>query len=166
MPNRSAISVSVKGPAAIALRILDLTTNFTEGLSFPRHFPWCKMPLRVPRHAAGLEVRRLVTAGTAHGLEAMAIRAALDRRLVQTALIALTRAIALGVAVDASRIREHLAEFGKQGDRALFYVTDRRKTVWCGQGVRGGISGKSTYHNAHQRHDGSENFRPQFGFHL
>ncbi len=72
------------------------------------------MPLRMARHAAGLEVGCLVTDGAPHGRKAMTVSAALDRRLVRPGVFALARMVAGRMAVDAARMGQNLAEFGKQ----------------------------------------------------
>jgi hypothetical protein len=43
------------------------------------------------------------------------IDAARDRRLMQPALVALARAVAGRMAVNAARMRQHLAELGEDG---------------------------------------------------
>src|SRR5262245_38891178 len=40
--------------AAIALRILDLSTNLTQGLAFPSHFQRRQMPMRMTRNTTGI----------------------------------------------------------------------------------------------------------------
>src|SRR5258705_11395078 len=52
--------------AAIARGIFDLNADLADGLALPRHFARREMPFRMTRHAAGIEVRILVTDRTAH----------------------------------------------------------------------------------------------------
>ena len=68
------------------------------------------MPLRAARHTCRFEIGSLVANWAAHCRKPEAICAALDRRLVQAAKIALARAITDRMAVDAPRMRQHLAE--------------------------------------------------------
>src|SRR4051812_9473741 len=70
------------------------------------------MPFWVARHAGGVEIGLLVTDGATHGGEAMIVRAALDRGLMEPALLALSRVVARRMAVHAARMSQHLAEFG------------------------------------------------------
>src|SRR6478752_3074171 len=95
--------------AAVARGILDLRADFANGLSLPCHFARREMPIGVTWHAAGVEVRILVTDGTAHRRQAAAVSTARDRRLVQPAFICLMRAVAGRMAIDASRMGQHLA---------------------------------------------------------
>ena len=81
----------------------------------------------IARHAAGVEIRLLMTDRTTHCRKPEAVFAALDRRLVQAAEIALARAIAGGMAVHAARMGQHFADFGEQGRRARRGVADRGK---------------------------------------
>src|SRR5258706_6267420 len=71
--------------AAIACGVFDLNADFANGLALPCHFARRKLPCRVPRHAAGIEVRILVADRAAHRRCAMTIDPAFDRRLVQAA---------------------------------------------------------------------------------
>ena len=68
----------------------------------------------VANAATGIEVGRLVADGTSHRCDAMTVGAAHDWRLVEPALFTLARAVAGRMAVDAARMRKHLAELGEQ----------------------------------------------------
>src|SRR5207302_2020864 len=120
--------------------------------------------------AGGFEVGALVADRTTHCGRSETIRAALDRRLVQAALIALTRAIAGRVTVDASGMREDLAQFGEERGRALIDIGNRGKTFRWGQTVRRRFSSRkgSANHdqNADRRHDRAEELRAQSGVHV
>src|SRR6186713_2068305 len=97
---------------AIARRILELRADFRNRFALPRHFARCKVPFRMARHTAGLEVCMLVANRTAHRRKAMAVRAAHDRRLMQAALVTLPRSVAGGMAIHAARMGQHLAQLG------------------------------------------------------
>ena len=71
------------------------------------------MPGGSARHAGRFEIRRLMADRTAHGWEPKAVCAALDRRLMQAALVALARAIAGWMAVHAARVGQHFTGLGK-----------------------------------------------------
>ncbi len=73
------------------------------------------MPFRMSRYAGGIEIRLLMTDRATHGRQPMTVRSALDRRLMQSTGLALERAIARGMTVDAARVRQHLAQLGEQG---------------------------------------------------
>lgn len=66
-----------------------------------------------------VEICALMTNWATHCAQPEIVRTALDRRLMQTAGSALARAVAGRVAVDAARMLQHLAKFGKERDRAL-----------------------------------------------
>src|SRR5438046_2200210 len=99
--------------AAIARGVFDLNADFADGLALPRHFARREMPFRMTRHAAGIEVRILVTDRTAHRRQAAAVRTPLDRRLVKPAFICLMWAVAGRMTINAARVGQHLAEFGE-----------------------------------------------------
>jgi hypothetical protein len=65
------------------------------------------------RHAARIEVGRLVADGTAHRCDAMTVRAPHDRRLVEPALFTLARAVAGRMAVDAAAMGQDFAKLGE-----------------------------------------------------
>ena len=67
---------------------------------------------------------------------AMTVRAAHDRRLVQPALVALARAVAGRMAVDAARMGQHLAELGEHRRRPRRRVADRRRSSPAARGCR------------------------------
>jgi hypothetical protein len=99
--------------AAVAPGILDLSADLSERLAFPRHPTRREMPLRVARHAAGVEVGLLMADGTAHGRESKTVGAPLDRRLVESAQFTLVRPVAGRMAVDAARMGQDFAELGE-----------------------------------------------------
>src|SRR5436190_20423686 len=88
--------------ATIALAIFDLSADFTQRFAFPCHVARSEMPLRVARHAGGLEIGLLMTAGAPHRRQTMSIRTTLDRRLVGPTLLALTRMVAARLTVHAA----------------------------------------------------------------
>src|SRR5262249_11529326 len=134
--------------------ILELCADLAERFAFPTHFTGCQVPLRAVRHTCRFEIGSLVANWAAHCRKPEAICAALDRRLVQAAKIALARAITDRMAVDAPRMRQHLAEFGKQCRRTLLYAGDRGKAFRRRQPLRcllrGAISGAQYRQHAGQ----------------
>src|SRR5258705_3341401 len=116
--------------AAIARGVFDLSADLRDRLALPRHFARREMPIRMTWHAAGVEVRILVTDGTAHRRQTAAVRTARDRWLVKPAFICLMWAVAGRMAIDAARMGQHLAEFGEHGGRAGLRVAD------CGKALR------------------------------
>jgi hypothetical protein len=105
----------IERAAAVARGILDLRANLPDRLAFPAHFARRQMPSRVAGHAAGIEIRLLMTDRTAQRRKAEAVFTANDRRLMRAAEIALARAIAGRMAVHAARMSEHSGGFGEQG---------------------------------------------------
>jgi hypothetical protein len=116
-------------PAAVARRILDLRADLADRLILPSHLPGRQVPVRMARHAGGIEIRALVAGGAAHRRCAKAIGAAFDRRLMQSACFALERAIADRVAVHAARSHQHFAGFREQSRRPRRRVTDPGKAL-------------------------------------
>src|SRR5262245_63005992 len=94
------------------------------------------MPIRVSRHARGIEVGLLVAAGTTHCRQAMTIRAPCDRRLVPTALFSLAWVVAGWMAVDAARMRQHFSELREHCRGSRRCVGDRREALGCREAVR------------------------------
>jgi hypothetical protein len=82
----------------------------------------------------------------------MAVRTALDRRLMQPADLALVRAVSSRMTVHAARMGQHLAELAEIRGRALLGVGDRRKTLRRRQHVlRGcGARGEAEYQRGDQ----------------
>ena len=78
-------------------------------------------------HPAGIEIRLLMADRAAPADGAEAVEPALDRRLVQPAMLALVRTIAGGVAVQAARMGEDLAELGEIGLGTLSFIGDGRE---------------------------------------
>src|SRR5260370_7754587 len=91
-------------PAAIMDGVLDLRANLGERLAFPRHLARRDMPFRVTRHAAGIEVRFLVTDRTTHRLAAMTVGAAPDCRLVHPTPVPLPPPVPRPTSVTTTRI--------------------------------------------------------------
>jgi hypothetical protein len=117
--------------------------------------------------AAGIEIRILMADGAAHCRKAMAIRSAHDRRLVQPALVALSRTLARRMAVGATRMGQHFAEFGEHGRRPRFYIRNRRKAVGACKRMRRGLGGRVTREHAHRERGGSdEKLKPRLRFHF
>ena len=115
--------------AAIAIAILDLDTDLAKRLAFPRHLARRELPMGVTRHASRVEILFLVAVRATHGRKTKTIRTALDRRLMQPALLALARAIAGRMTVDATRMGEDLAELDEHCRRARGRIIDRGKTL-------------------------------------
>jgi hypothetical protein len=93
----------------------------------------------------------------------MTVGAALDRRLMQPALVALARAVAGGMAVDAARIGQHFSEFGKDGGRPCVGIGNRGEAFRRGQRVRSGLRSCVTGQQAQtERGERSENPKPRF----
>jgi hypothetical protein len=86
--------------AALAGGIFDLVADLGDGLAFPRHRAGCQMPFRVARYATGIKIGA-PDDRTVHRRGTTAVDATLDRRLMQPALVALTRPIARRMAIDA-----------------------------------------------------------------
>src|SRR5258705_1371783 len=144
--------------SAIAGRVFELRANFGNRLALPRHLKRRKMPFRMARHTAGVEVRVLMADRTAHRRETVAVRAAGDRWLVQPAFVALPWTITGRVAVGATRMGQHLAKFGEHGRRARVRIGDRCKALRACQrrrrGGRGLRNGGTHEHGHRQRRDG------------
>src|SRR5581483_4298996 len=119
----------LKRTVSVACRILDLSADLAETLAFPSHSTWREMPDRVARHAGRVEVGLQVADWTAHRREPKSVSAALDRWLVESGRVALTRAVARGVAVQTARMRQHLAKFSEHRRRSRRLIADRRKTL-------------------------------------
>src|ERR1700751_4814783 len=88
-----------EGAAAIAGRIFDLLTNLRQRLALPTHLMRRQTPAWIARHSGAFEIGRLVADLATHRRKSKAVFATLDRRLMQTPDVALTRAIAGGMAV-------------------------------------------------------------------
>src|SRR6266851_7958500 len=116
-------------PAAVTGGVLDLRADLGKRLAFPRHLARRDMPLRVARHAAGIEVGVLVTDRTAHRLATMTVGATRDRRLMQPAFVALVWTVAGRMAVNTARMHQHLAELGEHGRRPRLRVRDRGEAL-------------------------------------
>jgi hypothetical protein len=108
--------------ATVAGRVLDLDADVVERLALPAHLEGCKVPLRVAGHACGIEIDLEMTDRATETDGAEAVRPALDGRLVQTAMLALARAVPDGVAIQAAGMGEDLSELGEVGLRALALV--------------------------------------------
>src|SRR6266436_2880953 len=153
--------------AAIACGVFYLNADLADGLALPRHFARRKLPCLVPRHAAGIEVRILVTDRTAHRRQAAAVRTALDRRLVKPAFICLMWAVAGRMAINAARMGQHLAKLREHGGRARLRVADRPEALGRSQCVGRGLRGRVTRQHA-CRQGRNRNQYPDLhlGFHL
>src|SRR5215472_18184974 len=110
----------IQAPAAVAFGILDLRADLAERLAFPTHLARREVPSGLARHAGRFEIGLQVADRAPHRRKTKTVCAAVDRRLVQAAEIALTRVIAGGVAVHAARMRQHLAHFRLDIDGAVF----------------------------------------------
>jgi len=74
-----------KRAVAVALGILDLRAYLSDRLAFPAHFSGRKMPDWVAGHAAGIDIRLLMTDWTAQRRKAEAVFTPEDRRLMRAA---------------------------------------------------------------------------------
>ncbi len=74
-----------------------------------------------------IEIIRMVASGAFHTGCAMTIGATHHQRLMRASRVGLTRAIAGGMAIHATRMHEHLAGFLEQRHRARTWVTDIRE---------------------------------------
>ena len=94
----------IERAAAVARGILDLRANLPDVLpSQPISHGAAHGAKPVAGHAAGIEIRLLMTDRTAQRRKAEAVFTANDRRLMRVAEIALARAIAGRMAVHAAR---------------------------------------------------------------
>src|SRR4051794_41669032 len=84
--------------SAIARGIPDLLADLADGLALPGHLARGEMPVGMAGHAAGLEIGLLVAGVAAHRLEAVAVSAARDRRLMQAGHLAPVGAVGPRVA--------------------------------------------------------------------
>ena len=73
----------IERAAAIARGILDLRAYLSDRLAFPAHFSGRKMPDWVAGHAAGIDIRLLMTDWTAQRRKAEAVFTPEDRRLMR-----------------------------------------------------------------------------------
>jgi len=105
----------IERAAAIARGILDLRAYLPDRLAFPGHFARRQVPNRIAGHAAGIDIRLLMTNRTAQRRKSETVFTANDRRLMRAAEIALARAIACGMTIRAARMSKDLGGFGKQG---------------------------------------------------
>ena len=103
----------VQRAIAVVRGVFDLRADLPERLAFPCHVARREMPGGIARHAGRFEIRRLMANRTAQRRQPEAVGAALDRRLMRAAGIALAWAIAGRMAVHAARIRQHFAGLGK-----------------------------------------------------
>src|SRR5262249_17842256 len=113
--------------AAIARGIPDLLADLADRLALPGHLARGEVPCGMARNAARFEIGVLVARVTAHRLQAMAVGAARDRRLMELRIVALPRAVAGGMAVGAARMRQHLAELGEDRGRSLLGIGNVRE---------------------------------------
>jgi hypothetical protein len=93
--------------------------------------------MRVAGHAGRVEIALLMTARATHGRKPMAVRTALDRRLMQPALVALARAIAGRMTVDAARMSQDFAQLREYCRRARGGIARGKALRWR-EAVRSG----------------------------
>ena len=91
---------------------------------------------RSGHQARAAEVRRLMADRTAQGRQAEAVGASENRRLMQPRRVPLARAIASRMAIETSRMGEHLADFCEIRSRPRVRIADRRKALDAGEAVR------------------------------
>ena len=129
----------VQRTASVSLGILDLSADLSSRLALPPHFDRREMPARGPGHAARVEIGVLMTDWTTHRREAKTVLTAGDRGLMQPGQITLVRAVADGVTIDATRIGQHFADFGKQCRGPRCGVGDCGKAFRGREGFRRGV---------------------------
>jgi hypothetical protein len=76
-------------------------------------------------HATRIKVCVQMAGIAAHAPNSKAIGASNYGWLVQAARITLTRGSAGGMTIDATRMGEHLTQFGEIGSRPLLWILDR-----------------------------------------
>jgi hypothetical protein len=142
----------IERTVSVTRRILDLGANLAERLALPCHFTRGEVPDRVAGYTGGLEVRLLVADRTTHGWQAMTVRTALDRWLVEPGHVALARTVTGGMAVQTTRVRKHLAkfrEYRRRPGRRIAYRGEalgrREAGRWLGNGVRRRGAGQQGY---------------------
>jgi hypothetical protein len=113
-----------KRPAAVALGVLDLGADLGGRPAVPGHLDRGKAPLRMARHMGAVVVLGLMTGVAVQAGGAEIGIAAHHHGQVQVAVVALTRAIARRVTVDAARVQNDLLGLGEQRARALRRVGD------------------------------------------
>jgi hypothetical protein len=126
----------IERAAAIARGILDLRAYLSDRLAFPGHFGRRQVPNRIAGHAAGIDIRLLMTNRTAQRRKSEAVFTADDRRLMRAAEIALARAITGRMTVRAALMGQDLGGFVKQRDRSLSGIADRSKATDIGKALR------------------------------
>jgi hypothetical protein len=88
----------------------------------------------MPGHTTRIKICVLMAGIAAHAPNSKAIGASNYRWLVQAARITLTRRSAGGMTIDATRMGEHLAQFGEIGSGPLLWILDRRETLGRSEG--------------------------------
>src|SRR5262245_25795453 len=151
---------------SIPCRVLDLEADLVERLAFPSHFTRGEMPDRVAGHAGGIEVGLQVADRTAHRREAKTVSTALDRWLVEPRHVALARTVAGGMAVQTTRMRQHLAQFREYRRRPGRRIADGRKAFDAREIMRRGVgNGLRSQHVRRQDHDRNDERNPQVELH-
>ena len=101
-----------QGLPAVALPVFDLIANLSQRLAFPGHLRWRQVPTRMAWHIA--EIFGVVTGDAHHPGRPHPARAPHHQRLMQRAILTLERTFGAGMAVDATRVLDDLADFGEQ----------------------------------------------------
>ena len=110
-----------QGLTAVALPVFDLSANLSQRLAFPGHLRWRQVPTRMAWHIA--EIVGVVTGDTKHPSRPHPARAPHHQRLMPRASLTLERTVGAGMAVDAPRVLEDLADFGEQRPGVLRVVS-------------------------------------------
>src|SRR5688500_16423956 len=100
----------------LATSILELRAYLRQGQPLPRHFGRSHTPANVVETATRRSTYRRVASDASHRLAGTpATRTAHYQRTMQRHLIPLRRRVAIGMAVQASRVLKHLAGLNEEG---------------------------------------------------
>jgi hypothetical protein len=114
------------------------------------------LPDRVAGYTGGLEVRLLVADRTTHGWQAMTVRTALDRWLVEPGHVALARTVTGGMAVQTTRVRKHLAkfrEYRRRPGRRIAYRGEALGRREAGRWLRNGVRRRGAGQQGYERNE-------------
>src|SRR5439155_12268875 len=112
--------------AAVARGILHLLADLRQRPLLPGHVRRRQPPFRVAGYVSGIEVRGLVAGRAAHRRDAEAVGTAMHGRLVGIT-VALRRAIAVRVTVQAPWVLQHFARLDEERRGARGRVPDPRE---------------------------------------
>src|SRR6516162_5718631 len=119
----------IERATAVARGILDLRADLSDRLALPTHVARRQMPGGIAGQIGRIEIRLLMTDRTSQRRKAEAVFTVIDGRLMQAADVALTRAIAGGMAVHAARVVQHFGGLGEQGRRSRRGIADRGEAI-------------------------------------